>query len=441
MTIKGKARFKKMLSKGLSGWEAGRLILQEASNRVRGKEELSYSDISTIKMSLKTPEDKEIYNHILHTGSWLEIHRHLALSGGLMAAIHLLRAHLFLKDCILDKVFKEEGPLLVTQKQYEELRDTRKKELLQKTWTLQEVIRKRLEYLDSQTSYTMTDSWDDTEDTAEFIEFVKMNYPHVWEQTLAELAFLLQESKLSPLDQEGKPITKVLSIQDLESLQEEAFLSGESLYGAGLPEWTQELDTYRVEGREVAIVQGAEPPEIDKNGHYRDLEKETEEDWKKEGLPGRGPAEWMAWYYQQVGTSLTQVIQGAVRVATAEFLDFLAAKTAIDEFYEVMGAKPPFSLEEVYQDFLLDLEAFNRDLKHLRVLQELRLREQGPALIIDPSNIELIEPEQLKPDSSEVQEERNRIAAYGIGKGWWKRRKRAKPEETEGEGEESSLVD
>jgi hypothetical protein len=439
MTITGNTRFKKMLSKGLSGWEAGRLILQEASNRVRGKEELSYSDISTIKMSLKTPEDKEVYNHILHTGSWLEIHRHLALSGGLMAAIHLLEAHLFLKDCILDKVFKEEGPLLVTPKQYEELRDTRKKELLQETWALREVIKKRLEYLDSQTSCTMADSWDDTEDAPEFLEFVKMSYPHVWEQTLAELASLLQEGKLSLLDQEGKTITNVLSAPDLEPLQEEASLSGESLYGAGLPEWTKELDTYRVEGREVAIVQGAEPDEIDEKGHYRDLEKETEEDWKKEGLPGRGPAEWMAWYCQQVGTSLTQLIQGAVQEAKAEFLDFLAAKTAIDEFYEVMGAQSLFSLEEFYQDFLADLEAFNQDLKHLRVLQELQVREQGPPLIIDPCQIELMEPEQLKPDSSEVQEERNRIAAYGIGKGWWKRRKRAKPEESEGEGEESSL--
>jgi hypothetical protein len=54
----GKARLKKLLTKGLTGWEAGILIYQEGLNREEGGSEcLTDIEITNLRNSLSTRED------------------------------------------------------------------------------------------------------------------------------------------------------------------------------------------------------------------------------------------------------------------------------------------------------------------------------------------------------------------------------------------------
>lgn len=100
MATIGKARLKKLLAKGLTGWEAGALIFREGLERDwGGKECLTDSDVANIKNSLKTNKDIEAYNSFLETARTVDQATHQACFGGMVVISRLLNARLILKDC------------------------------------------------------------------------------------------------------------------------------------------------------------------------------------------------------------------------------------------------------------------------------------------------------------------------------------------------------
>ena len=100
MATIGKARLKKLLAKGLTGWEAGALLFREGLEREWGKQAtLTDSEVATIRESLKTNEDREAYNHFLDTAMTVDRATHQACFGGMLTINRLLNARLNLTEC------------------------------------------------------------------------------------------------------------------------------------------------------------------------------------------------------------------------------------------------------------------------------------------------------------------------------------------------------
>ncbi len=68
MATIGKTRLKKILAKGLTGWEAGALLFREGLEREWGNKEcLTETEIEIIRNSLTTNEQREAYNSFRDT--------------------------------------------------------------------------------------------------------------------------------------------------------------------------------------------------------------------------------------------------------------------------------------------------------------------------------------------------------------------------------------
>jgi hypothetical protein len=445
MATRGKARLKKLLTKGLTGWEAGALLFREGLERQWGKQEnLTESEIETIRNSLKTNESREAYNNFLDTAITVDRATFQAWGGGMVVVSHLLKVQLILKDCLWHWRMRQGryyGPLLVTQSQYEELRDKHKKELLKKLWPLDEVIEWRMDI-----PLKITEEWEETEGDEKEIVFVKRQYPAVYRQALDEIASLIKEGKLHLVSKRGKPAKKFegLSAQDLEAIQGEAYISGADLYGSGLPEWIKEIDAYEVPYRDVAIIQNPDPYHVDERGYYKDPDEETHND----PYGFRATNEILI----KRKTSYTLVVQERIRTAKEGISRFLAFKSVIEDFYRLMGLKKfGGNIEACYQIIVSEVQSLNQTIEWLIPLRDLAeaqgivkpqpLAEKGPVPLIDVSKLETIDITKIEPEAESLKMVRGWIAKEGIGDNWWKGAKLAPELEVAGEVEKEASLD
>jgi hypothetical protein len=433
MTTIGKARLKKLLTKGLTGWEAGALIFREGLEREWGKQGyLTDSDIETIRNSLKTNEDREAYNRFLDTAILVDRITHQACEGGLVVITDILKAKLFLADGLWHwrtMLTIHSRPVIVTQKQYEDLTAERKVELFKKLWSLKEVIEERITHL---AGWELINEWEESgEDTPnDFVAYVKESYSDIYLQALKEITSLIRKGKLHLVNDKGKPargFPDKPSAQELELIQEKAFISGADLYGSGLPEWVEEIDIYKVPYKDVVIIQNPGFYQLDEKDYYKDPEKEYHDDPYFYGAVNKNLI--------KKGTSYTQLTQGLITKTKNYLTKFLAFKTAIGDFYRLMGLKKfGGNLETCYQNIISELESLNDDIKKLRHLEDLKLIKEP---IIVASKLETIDITKLKPEAECLKRVRGWITKEGLGDNWWKKGSQI-PEDGEEEGGEEA---
>lgn len=418
MATRGKARLKKFLTKGLTGWEAGALIFREGLEREWGKQGyLTDIEIETIRNSLTTNEQREAYNNFLDTAMTVDRITDQACMGELAVITHILKARLFLSEGLCHwktMLTFHWGPVIVTQKQYEDLRAERKGELLKKLWSLKEVIEQRIYHLAGE---KMIAEWEESEEDTpdDFVVYVKESHSDIYLQALKEITSLIRKGKLHLVNDKGKPargLPEKPSAQDLEAIQEKASVSGADLYGSGLPEWIEEIDIYKVSYKDVVIIQNPSSYQLDEKGYYKDPEEEHHAD----------PFNYKAINKNLIkrGTSYTKLTQGIITRARNDLIMFLAHKTAIEDFYRLMGLeKFGGNLEAFYQSIISELESLNNDIKKLRDLEGLYLKEEIEP-IIDASKLESIDITKLKPEAERLKTVRDWIAEKGMGDNWWK---------------------
>ena len=241
------------------------------------------------------------------------------------------------------------------------------------------------------------------------------------------------------MDKKGKPAKKLikkggLSAQDLGAIQEIAFVSGADLYSSGLPEWAKEMDTYKLPYNAVAIIQHPSPYQLDERGHYIGDEESDPYHLKASNE-----------LLEKKGTSYTKIVQGNISKAIEQISRFLAFKSAIEDFYDLVRLKAPWNMEACYESIIYEIRAVNQAIKSLTPFPfrglGIEKPPEMPVPVIDTSKLEGIDITKLKPEAEPLSFLRKRIASGGIGKDWWRKRgRRAEPEEEGPEvGEEASL--
>lgn len=197
-----KVDIKKILSKGLTGKEAARLILQDSWDVDHQREGfLSERDISSIKAGLKTTQDIEDYNR------FVDIYR--------LVDYTLKDAHIFALEAQnllllsireIEKYLLEDRirilqfvslPAIVTQKQYEELKAKQREWRLKEVFNLKQILDKRAERL---TPKDIQDKqWEEDEEgnSYEYLIYLLYNdYPDLWKQTVSSLLEDIKAGKL-----------------------------------------------------------------------------------------------------------------------------------------------------------------------------------------------------------------------------------------------------
>ena len=136
-----KTDIKKILSKGLTGKQAGKLIFQDnwlVDTRRGGF--LKDRDISSIKAGLKTDRDIKEYNSYVRLYKYVDYTLKEVRISSLEAESYLSYIYLLLQPYELAEAYRLAYmfiPAIVTQKQYEELSAKQKDIMLKRAMSLQ----------------------------------------------------------------------------------------------------------------------------------------------------------------------------------------------------------------------------------------------------------------------------------------------------------------
>lgn len=299
---------KKILAKGLTGKEAGRLILQDLWDSDHGREGLlSETDIRAIKSGLKTTRDIEDYNRLIEiyrlVDFTLKEARILALEAENILLLALRSMDVYSLEDELRLIQLYDTPTIVTQRQYEDLCAMQKEIKLRENVPLVEILDERADQIDPAIGYeSVEESDEEGYGYNATIYYLKNRYPGLWRQVVSEIIEVIKKAgnirfiqiagkrqarlkkiwlslhnspqddpkkhkkKLEDYTEEkerlcqelyeaGDAINIIQSLEKLlagslsedeeETLLEYTYCKAEDLYKAGIPEWIHYMDTYR----------------------------------------------------------------------------------------------------------------------------------------------------------------------------------------------------
>jgi len=200
-----KTDIKRLLSKGLTGREAGKLALQDFWEQDHFREGfLSDRDLSAIKASLRTSQDINDYNSYMETYKILDYtlkDAHiiaLELQKRISALSRLAMMYLLDATSVFELLSR---PTIMTNKQYEDYKEEARQERLKSLSFLEEILESRLDrIIDSLDNFTEEDFH--TEE--DLLVFVRREYPDLWKQTVSEILDLIKQGKLKAVYFIGK---------------------------------------------------------------------------------------------------------------------------------------------------------------------------------------------------------------------------------------------
>lgn len=432
MATGGNGRFKKLISKGLTGWEAGRLLLQEGLARRKGQQGLTDSDVEAVKKGLKDNRDIKDFNGLLDVGIAID---NIVLQAH-MNALETSRRVSVADDILMDwfddgrtRINLFYSPRIVTPKQYQELKAEHKKTSLHNSYPLDQVINWRAMELAPKEIKAKVKYPEDFE-----VESPDL-YRQLYQQATEQIRKFVRSGTLEPNFFEGDFTKKEKkAIQALEAkvrkqalteeewavlLQEKTFFTGEQLYRSGLPEWPrwiggdddfydEEMDDYY----QVAVIQAPNPNRVDERGYYKAdplslLPRLITENYK--GTAGE----------------MLQTILGTVKTGIRHFLSLQAV---IEEVSEVLGVG---FVEDVHQwrnELSNAIDRFNVHLEAVKDQKHLPLLLSSSTLKVDPRQVEPIEISKLRPEPKTLKGSRENIATVGfgiMGEGWWRKKSEA----------------
>jgi hypothetical protein len=299
-TVATKA-IKRIITKGLTGWEAGKLILQDLIDTYYRKDSiLSEADIATIRNMSMQGADVRDYNMFM------------ALCRGFHMG-HILGewtcADIGLQICSLDHIFQDakirrivelfesSGPRVVTPKQYEDIVAAQRQKKLEFEYSLGYVIEERFYSIaPCEAREEIDELCLDIESFEDFVSAVPKKYKDFCKQATDEIRRLYISDKLPAAfhkkdAKKAEPLLSKwkkdqLSTQETMKLVDMLYIIGKQLYECEkLPEWKDYADRYHqymfADEDEhfqyvYAILKDYSGVWIDKDGYYKGPPKPSE---------------------------------------------------------------------------------------------------------------------------------------------------------------------
>lgn len=415
-----KTDIRKLIGGGLTGEEAGRLVLQDNWLADRGQEGfLDARDMSAIKSSLKTSRDIKAYNSYIRLYELIDY----TLKD---AKIYAVEAQFFLMwvDKLLDGLARKKAynwslmteiPAIVTQKQYDELSQRQREHKLRKPVGIDELLEMRAE------------AYPEDKKAGE--------WPLEWKSAIQEVQELIREGKLTPLRLKNKQdyydyykrdidylpakdtverldswLAGELSEEEIDNLLELTVFIGEELYKAGLPEWVEWIDTYMpnldeltaarpegmMQGRRVAVIQNPKPDEVDERGYW--IEKDIFNSKEEPDIEG---------HKEMIGTFLK-----AIKERIKAFLSIMAVMDAISQ---IVGIDFSEDMREQHGQIESIVDVFNSDVNDLWPLSYSWLEELGLGDIRRPYQMKI---GKMKPTVKSLRYYQERMA-IALGANWY----------------------
>jgi hypothetical protein len=417
-----KADIKKILSKGLTGREAGKLIFQDnwLADTGRGGF-LSERDMSSIKAGLKTDRDIKEYNSYVRLYKYVDYTLKEVRISSLEAESYLYYIYLLLQPYERAETYRWTSmyiPAIVTQKQYEELSAKQRDIMLKRAMSLQELISilsgVELEYILDE---------DEPEPVIDFQKDEKLI------QAVEKVKELLKSGKLKPLKLEkwddyyqahklkipAQPVKEVVEMLDKilagelqygedDSLRLTVF-RGKNLYETEelegfikswieeyTPNWDVETGA-RPEGmmqsRYVAIIQNPLPEDLDKRGYW--IERD-----------------YLGSYRKPDTKRDSGLITGLMDASKERIKGFLAVQSVLEAICKVIEV-----------DFLEDLEQWREELQSIvEVINRLIDSLDGSWERLGLPELKPIKMGRMKATASTIRYFRERMA-LALGENWW----------------------
>lgn len=252
---------KRIITKGLTGWQAGKLVLQDMVDACLGKDGiLTETDMASIQQIRMEGPDVRDYNTFMalcrgfYRGYMLA---ELACKDACLQIGFLERA---LRD--VDKrrtveLFESFGPRVVTRRQYDQIVAAQRQKKLAFEFDLGYVIEERFYAIAPPEARAAVDgAGADSEPMADFVAAVPEPYKNLCEQAIDEIRRLCGAGKLPVMydQKDAKEIKSLLarwkknklSPEETTRLIDRLYVTGQTLYDCTeLPEWKAFLDRYQ----------------------------------------------------------------------------------------------------------------------------------------------------------------------------------------------------
>lgn len=421
-----KTDIKKILSKGLTGREAGKLVFQDnwLADTGRGGF-LKDRDISSIKAGLRSDKDIKEYNSYIRLYKYVDYTLKEVRIVALEAEVYLYIAYRILDTYGVTEAFRLAEmyiPAIVTQKQYEELKAKQRALKLDQVSSLQELI----SYL-SEVDFEII--VDDDEPEPESESEIDFQNDERLREAVSTIQELLRAGKLHPLKLKkredyydghklkipAQPVQEVIEMLD-------KFLTGELQYGEDdslrmtvfrgknlyeleelegfikswieeyTPNWDEETSARplgRMQSQHVAIIQNPQPSNLDERGYWIEpdyLGLDVEMDTKRDS------------------ESLT-IFMNTIR---ERIKGFLAVKSVLEAISKVIELDFLEDLKQWEEELHVIVKVINAEIGRLDGKWErLGLPEQKPIKI-----------GRMKATMSTIRYFRERMA-LALGENWW----------------------
>lgn len=421
-----KTDVKRLLSKGLTGKQAGRLVFKDnwLTDTQRGGF-LSEKDVSSLKAGLKSDKDIKEYNSYIRLYKYVDYTLKEVRIVALEAETYLHIAYRILDTYGVTEAFRLAEmyiPAIVTQKQYEELKAKQRALKLDQVSSLQELI----SYL-SEVDFEII--VDDDEPEPESESEIDFQNDERLREAVSTIQELLRAGKLHPLKLKkredyydghnlkipAQPVQEVIEMLD-------KFLTGELQYGEDdslrmtvfrgknlyeleemegfikswieeyTPNWDEETSARplgRMQSQHVAIIQNPQPSNLDERGYWIEpdyLGLDVEMDTKRDS------------------ESLT-IFMNTIR---ERIKGFLAVKSVLEAISKVIEL-----------DFLEDLKQWEEELHVIvKVINAEIGRLDGKWEKLGLPELKPIKMGRMKATASTIRYFRERMA-MALGDNWW----------------------
>jgi hypothetical protein len=419
---------KRIITKGLTGWERGKLVIQDFADRYCEKPPfLTDVDVAEIKRGLSGDKNIRDYNDLMAMGRGID-------KGLMVCCMTWPEACLDLCTLIemLDVVekkntidfFESYKPRIVTSKQYRDIVAAQREKKLKFEYCLGYVIEERFYAIaPAETKAEIDEICPDIESAEDFISAVPEKYKDLCKQATNEIRRLYISGKLPAIfhkkdAKKAEPLmakwkSNKLSAQDTTKLMDMLFVTGQQLYGRHeLPEWKDYMDKYNKHlfgdedehfNHSYTVLEDCPKCWTDEQGYYK-FPISTGEMITR--------AKEIIWGLRAIDGEKTRSIQTVSRMLR-RILDrvqlnirmFLAVKTVIDTASEAIGVS--FSggagiMESVFLRMQAYIRDYNDGLKSLNEdrhwSNSIETKLEKVLKTLSPINIE-----QLKPSAESIE--------------------------------------
>ncbi|MFC1635361.1 hypothetical protein ACFL5Z_11010 [Planctomycetota bacterium] len=299
-----KTAVKRIITKGLTGWEAGKLALQDMVDSYLHRDSvLTEADLATIRSAPMEGADVRDYNMFMALCRGFHMGHILGEWTCADACLQISFLERMLRDANKRRtveLFESFGPHVVTRKQYEDSVAAQREKKLEFEYNLAYVIEERFyAAAPPEAREEIDELCIDIESAEDFASAVPKKYTTVFKQVIDEIRRLHTSDKLPAVyhkkdAKKAKPLLAKwkrgqLSARDTMKLVDLLYVTGQQLYDCTeLPEWKGFVEEYQQHWFDdderfqhaYAVIDDCPEVWIDEQGYYKGPSK---------------PSKWITW--------------------------------------------------------------------------------------------------------------------------------------------------